>query len=86
MSRQSELERFSAEVSEHLFGFYLPFWCGPALDREKGGWMGWLANDLKPDRTQPKGLIVNCPHPVDVSPPCIARGQNPLYRDGRPRV
>ena len=21
--------------------------------------MGWLSNDLKPDRTQPKGLIVN---------------------------
>ncbi len=59
MSRQSELERFSTEVSEHLFGFYLPFWSGPALDTRQGGWMGWLANDLTPDRTQPKGLIVN---------------------------
>ena len=37
----------------------MPFWCGPALDHEQGGWMGWLSNDLKPDRTQPKGLIVN---------------------------
>jgi len=37
----------------------MPFWCGPALDRENGGWMGWLSNDLKPDRSQPKGLIVN---------------------------
>ena len=37
----------------------MPFWCGPAVDHEQGGWMGWLSNDLKPDRTQPKGLIVN---------------------------
>ncbi len=29
------------------------------MDHEQGGWMGWLSNDLKPDRTQPKGLIVN---------------------------
>jgi mannobiose 2-epimerase len=29
------------------------------LDHKQGGWMGWLSNDLKPDRTQPKGLIVN---------------------------
>jgi mannobiose 2-epimerase len=55
----AELKNFSARVSENLFGHILPFWCGPALDHENGGWMGWLSNDLKPDRTQPKGLIVN---------------------------
>jgi mannobiose 2-epimerase len=59
MIAPAELEEFSAAVREHLFGHYLPFWCGPALDRENGGWMAWLANDLKPDRSQPKGLIVN---------------------------
>jgi mannobiose 2-epimerase len=59
MINPAELEKFSAQVSEHLFDFYLPFWCGPALDREHGGWMAWLSNDLKPDRTQPKGLVVN---------------------------
>ena len=59
MIKPVELEKFSQQVSEHLFGHYLPFWCGPALDQINGGWMGWLANDLKPDRTQPKGLIVN---------------------------
>lgn len=42
-----------------LFNHILPFWCGPAVDHEQGGWMGWLTNDLQPDRTQPKGLIVN---------------------------
>jgi cellobiose epimerase len=59
MTHSAELEKFSAQVSDHLFGHYLPFWCGPARDRENGGWMGWLSNDLKPDRSQPKGLIVN---------------------------
>ena len=59
MTKPAELEKFSAEVSEHLFGHILPFWCGPALDQKNGGWMAWLSNDLKPDRSQPKGLIVN---------------------------
>ena len=59
MIKPAGLEKLSAEVSEHLFGHYLPFWCGPALDRENGGWMAWLSNDLKADRSQPKGLIVN---------------------------
>jgi mannobiose 2-epimerase len=54
-----DLKDFSQRVSDQLFGHILPFWCGPALDHEQGGWMGWLSNDLKPDRTQPKGLIVN---------------------------
>ena len=54
-----ETESLVAAVREHLFGHYLPFWCGPALDEVNGGWMAWLSNDLKPDRSQPKGLIVN---------------------------
>jgi mannobiose 2-epimerase len=59
MIQAPELKRFSAQVNEHLFGHILPFWCGPALDEKNGGWMAWLSNDLKPDRSQPKGLIVN---------------------------
>ncbi|HXI69648.1 MAG TPA: AGE family epimerase/isomerase [Verrucomicrobiae bacterium] len=59
MIKPDELETFSAQVSDHLFGHYLPFWCGPALDHDQGGWMAWLSNDLQPDRTKPKGLIVN---------------------------
>jgi len=55
----NELKQFSQLVSDQLFGNILPFWCGPALDHEQGGWMACLSNDLKPDRTQPKGLIVN---------------------------
>lgn len=53
------LQDFYRRVREQLFGHILPFWCGPALDREQGGWMAWLSNDLTPDRSQPKGLIVN---------------------------
>ncbi len=59
MIKPAELEKFSQRVSEHLFGHYLPFWCGPALDKKNGGWMAWLSNDLKPDHSKPKGLIVN---------------------------
>ncbi len=55
----NELTEFSRRVRAELFENILPFWCGPALDREQGGWMAWLSNDLKPDRAQPKGLIVN---------------------------
>ena len=55
----NELKDFSQRVSDQLFGQIMPFWCGPAVDHEQGGWMGWLFNDLMPDRTQPKGLIVN---------------------------
>ncbi len=54
-----EVTDLAAKTREHLFGHILPFWCGPALDHEQGGWMAWLSNDLKPDRSQPKGLIVN---------------------------
>jgi mannobiose 2-epimerase len=50
---------FAQCVREHLFNHILPFWCGPALDTEQGGWMAWLSNDLQPDRSQPKGLIIN---------------------------
>lgn len=59
MNLKTDLETFMVRVGEHLFDHILPFWCGPAVDRVNGGWMAWLSNDLKPGRTQPKGLIVN---------------------------
>ena len=86
MISPAEQQKFSAQVSEHLFGFYLPFWCGPALDRENGGWMGWLSNDLKPDRTQPKGLIVNARILWAFSAVHRVRPAAALSRDGRTRV
>ena len=55
----ANLKAFSQSIRAQLFENILPFWCGPAVDHEQGGWLAWLSNDLKPDRTQPKGLIVN---------------------------
>ena len=55
----SKLKAFAQSIEDQLYGHIMPFWCGPALDPVHGGWMGWLSNDLKSDRTQPKGLIVN---------------------------
>ena len=56
---KGEARNLAEQAREHLFGHLLPFWCGPAVDHEQGGWMAWLSNDLKPDRSQPKGLIVH---------------------------
>jgi cellobiose epimerase len=55
----NSLTEFADKVRTQLLGHILPFWCGPALDHDQGGWMAWLSNDLQPDRAQPKGLIVN---------------------------
>jgi cellobiose epimerase len=72
--------QLSREFSDQLFGHILPFWCGPALDREQGGWMGCLSNDLKPDRTGPKGLIVNTRILWALSAAFRARPE-PVYRE-----
>jgi cellobiose epimerase len=53
------LDLFAQAVHDQLFGHILPFWTGPALDHEQGGWLAWMSNDLRVDRAQPKGLIVN---------------------------
>jgi cellobiose epimerase len=55
----STASQLAVRVHDQLFNHILPFWCGPAVDHEQGGWMAWLSNDLMPDRTQPKGLIVH---------------------------
>ena len=52
----AELER---KARAQLFGHILPFWTGPAIDPEQGGWMAWMDNNLHIDRTQSKGLVVN---------------------------
>jgi len=49
----------AGRVHDQLFGHILPFWTGPALDHEQGGWLAWMSNDLRVDRSQPKGLILN---------------------------
>ena len=53
------LSEFASRVHDQLYGHILPFWTGPAIDHEQGGWLAWLSNDLSVDRAQPKGLILN---------------------------
>src|SRR5512136_2774870 len=54
-----DLNQFAQAVLDQLFSHILPFWTGPALDHEQGGWLAWMSNDLRVDRSQPKGLILN---------------------------
>ena len=37
----------------------LPFWHRHGVDRERGGFIGEMSNDLRVDRDAPKGLILN---------------------------
>ena len=59
MTDSNSLIEFGARARTQLEEHILPFWSGPALDREQGGWVAWMSNDLRVDRSQPKGLIVN---------------------------
>ena len=55
----TNLDQLARAVRDQLFGHIVPFWTGPALDHEQGGWLAWMSNELRVDRSQPKGLIVN---------------------------
>jgi len=50
---------WAEEIERHLFGHILPFWAGPAVDREAGGFHGWLSVTGEPDPTRPRGLVQN---------------------------
>jgi cellobiose epimerase len=56
---ETALDQLSRRAREQVFGHILPFWCGLAVDHVQGGWVAWMSNDLRLDRRQPKGLIVN---------------------------
>ncbi|MBN2200521.1 AGE family epimerase/isomerase [bacterium] len=46
-------------VRRELLGNILPFWMRHAPDPVRGGFRGRVSNDLVPDDTAPRGLIVN---------------------------
>ncbi|MGD0259979.1 MAG: AGE family epimerase/isomerase [Verrucomicrobiota bacterium] len=74
------VSEFAGRVHDQLFGHILPFWTGPALDHEQGGWLAWMSNDLRVDRSQPKGLILNSRILWTFS--AVFRAQpRPLYRE-----
>lgn len=49
---------FVQEIEEHLKTKLIPFWEG-LLDRENGGFYGYLSYDLKLDKLADKGVILN---------------------------
>jgi mannobiose 2-epimerase len=54
-----ERAAWAAEIEKHLLGHILPFWAGPAMESNRGGWHAWLSHDLKPEPTRPRGLVLN---------------------------
>lgn len=75
----ASIKEFAGRVRTQLLEHIVPFWTGPALDHEAGGWLAWMSNDLRVDRSQPKGLIVNSRILWAFSAVCRAYSQ-PLYR------
>jgi cellobiose epimerase len=73
------VQHFISQAREQVFGHILPFWTGPALDNDQGGWLPWMSNDLRIDRSQPKGLIVHSRILWAFSAAYRAQ-QDPLYR------
>lgn len=49
---------FAQEVKKHLEETLIPFW-GNLMDREYGGFYGYVGDDLKLDRFAVKGVILN---------------------------
>ena len=48
--------RMEKNVRENI----LPFWCNYMVDEEKGGFYGKVNEDLTPDKTYPKAIVLNC--------------------------
>lgn len=46
------------QIREHLTGTIIPFW-KDQIDRENGGYTGFMGYDLKKDNASPKGCILN---------------------------
>jgi mannobiose 2-epimerase len=59
MNPRETLESLEREMREELTGRILPFWSDRALDRENGGFIGWIGPDGVPRPSAPKGAILN---------------------------
>jgi mannobiose 2-epimerase len=59
VSASTPLLDLSAEAERELRGNILPFWAGPAVDREHGGFHGLIAGDLTVDPQGAKGCVLN---------------------------
>ncbi|HEY4976726.1 MAG TPA: AGE family epimerase/isomerase [Gaiellaceae bacterium] len=59
MSTVERLTALGAAAERELRQDILPFWAEHTIDREKGGFYGLIANDLKVDTEAPKGSVLN---------------------------
>ena len=55
ISRNDLADAIHRELTDDI----VPFWLAHAFDRDRGGFVGRMANDLTVDRDAPKGLILN---------------------------
>ncbi len=54
-----DLREFRQRVRDELYGDIIPFWIKHGFDREHGGFIGYMSNDLVVDPRAYKGLILN---------------------------
>ncbi|MDX1676123.1 MAG: AGE family epimerase/isomerase [Longimicrobiales bacterium] len=59
MSPDAAIEALEREAREELVHGILPFWSGPAVDAETGGFVGWVGPDGRPDPEAPRGGVLN---------------------------
>ncbi len=52
-------EQLAASVRRELLEDILPFWRRRTVDQRRGGFIGWMSNDLHIQEDAPKGLILN---------------------------
>jgi mannobiose 2-epimerase len=80
VSVTTPLLELSAGAERELRENILPFWAGAAVDRERGGFHGWVGADLTVDRKHPKGLVLNA-RILWTFAAVYRRWPEPLYRE-----
>jgi mannobiose 2-epimerase len=59
MSTVVRLSALSAAAERELREDILPFWAERTVDKEQGGFYGWISNDLEIDPEAPKSSVLN---------------------------
>ena len=59
MSRTARITTLGLAAEKELRDGMLPFWTTTAVDRDKGGFFGRIAEDGRPDPSAGKGLVLN---------------------------
>ena len=57
MSIQVKLSNFQAQVRQEILDNILPFYIAFAVDHQRGGFYGYVGNDLTVQPNAPKGLV-----------------------------